>query len=222
MGNDGSDKAISMGDVRLETSNGTMLILKNVKHILDIRMNLISTGKLDDEGFCNTFRDSQWKLTRVDDDSTVELWHNKLDHMNEKGLMILAKKNLFSDMKKGSLKRCAHCLAGKQTRVAFKTHRHTRKPSMLDLVYSDKKLVKSRDVMSMEDHTIQNIKKTDVIEFQYRDNAIDFDPVPLTHLPTHVEDEAHDDQPDIGDVETPTQVEMDDDVHEQSPVAEAH
>ena len=76
--------------------------------------------------------------------------------------------------------------------------------------------------MSMEDHTIQNIKKTDVIEFQYRDNAIDFDPVPLTYLPTHVEDEAHDDQPDIGDVETPTQVEMDDDVHEQSPVAEAH
>ncbi|RVX06237.1 Retrovirus-related Pol polyprotein from transposon TNT 1-94 [Vitis vinifera] len=137
MGNDGSTKAISMGDVRLETSNGTMLILKNVKHILDIRMNLISTGKLDDEGFCNTFRDSQWKLTRVDDDSTVELWHNKLDHMSEKGLMILAKKNLFSDMKKGSLKRCAHCLAGKQTRVAFKTHRHTRKSGMLDLVYSD-------------------------------------------------------------------------------------
>ena len=25
---------------------------------------LIFTGKLDNEGFCNTFRDSQWKLTR--------------------------------------------------------------------------------------------------------------------------------------------------------------
>ncbi|WKA03425.1 hypothetical protein VitviT2T_021533 [Vitis vinifera] len=73
----------------------------------------------------------------VDDDSTVELWHNRLDHMSEKGLMILAKKNLLSSMKKGFLKRCAHCLAGKQTRVAFKTHRHTRKPGMLDLVYYD-------------------------------------------------------------------------------------
>ena len=141
MGNDGSAKAIGMGDVHLETSNGTMLILKNVKHIPDIRMNLISTGKLDDEGFCNTFRDSKWKLTRgsmvvakgkkcsslylmqtrvidfsinaVDDDSTVELWHNRLSHMSEKGLMILAKKNLLCGMKKGSLKRCAHCLAGK-------------------------------------------------------------------------------------------------------------
>ena len=165
MGNDGSAKAIGMGDVRLETSNGTMLTLKNVKHIPDIRMNLISTGKLDDEGFCNTFRDSQWKLTRgsmviekgkkssslylmqarviessinaVDDDSTVELWHNRLGHMSEKGLMILVKKNLLSGMKKGSLKKCAHCLSGKQTRVAFKTLRHTRKPGMLDLVYFD-------------------------------------------------------------------------------------
>ena len=165
IGNDGSAKAIGMEDVCLETSNGTMLILKNVKHIPDIRMNLISTRKLDDEGLSNTFRDSQWKLTRdfmvvakgkkrsslylmqarvidssinaVDDDSIVELWHNKLGHMSEKGLMILAKKNLLSGMKKGSLKMCAHCLVRKQTRVAFKTHCHTRKPGMLDLVYSD-------------------------------------------------------------------------------------
>ena len=57
--------------------------------------------------------------------------------MSEKGLMILAKKNLLSSMKKGSLKRCAHCLVGKQTRVALKTHRYTRKPSILDLVYYD-------------------------------------------------------------------------------------
>ena len=58
MDNDGSVKAIGMGYVRLETSNGTMLILKNVKHIPNICMNLISTSKLDDEGFCNTFHDS--------------------------------------------------------------------------------------------------------------------------------------------------------------------
>ena len=149
----------------METNNGTVLFLKNVKHIQDIRMNLISMGKLDDEWFCNTFHDSQWKLTRgsmvvargkkcsslyliqarvidssinaVDDDITIELWHNRLGHMSAKGLMILAEKNLLTGMKKGFLKRCAHCLSGKQTGVAFKTHRHTRKPGMLDLVYSD-------------------------------------------------------------------------------------
>ena len=53
-------------------------------------------------------------INAVDHDSTVELWHNKLDHMSEKGLMILAKKNLLYGMKKGSLKRCTHCLARKQ------------------------------------------------------------------------------------------------------------
>ena len=123
MGNDGSAKAIGMRDVRLETSNGTMLILKNVKHIPNICMNLISTSKLDDEGFCNIFRDSQWKLTRgymvvakgkkrsslylmqarvidssinvVDDDSTVELWHNRLGHMSQKGLMFWLKRIFF-------------------------------------------------------------------------------------------------------------------------------
>ncbi|WKA08799.1 hypothetical protein VitviT2T_026489 [Vitis vinifera] len=324
MGNDGSAKAIGMGDVRLETSNGTMLTLKNVKHIPDIRINLISTGKLDDEGFCNTFRDSQWKLTRgsmviakvnkssslyfmqarvidssinaVDDDSTFELWHNRLGHMSEKGLMILAKKNLLSGMKKGSLKRCAHCLAGKQTRVAFKTLHHTRKPEfdVPDRIWSNneisydhlrvfgckafvhipkderskldaktrpcvfigygqdelgyrfydpvqKKLVRSRDVVFMEDHTIQDIEKTNPMESQHSGDLIDLDPAPLTNLPTQVEDEAHDDQHDMGDVETPTQVEdeahddqhdmgdvetptqveVDDDVHEQSPAAEA-
>ena len=64
MGNNGVAKAVGMGDVCLETNNGTMLLLKNVKHIPDIRLNLISAGKLDDEGFCNTFSDGHWKLTK--------------------------------------------------------------------------------------------------------------------------------------------------------------
>ncbi|KAL6314361.1 hypothetical protein AAG906_021191 [Vitis piasezkii] len=341
----------------------------------------------------------------------------QLGHMSEKGLMILAKKNLLSGMKKGSLKRCAHCLAGKQTRVAFKTLRHTRKPDdhsrkiwvytlktkdqvldvfkqfhalverqsgeklkcirtdnggeysgpfdeycrqhgirhqktppktpqlnglvermnrtlvervrcllsqsqlprsfwgealntvvhvlnltpcvplefdVPDRIWSNneisydhlrvfgckafvhipkderskldaktrpcvfigygqdelgyrfydpvqKKLVRSRDVVFMEDHTIQDIEKTNPMESQHSSDLIDLDPVPLANLPTQVEDEAHDDQHDMGDVETPTQVEdeahddqhdmgdveipiqveVDDDVHEQSPAAEA-
>ena len=77
-----------------------------------------------------------------------------------------------------------------------------------------KKLVRIRDAMFMEDRTIQDFEKTNATEFQYSDNLIDLDPLPLTHLPTQVEDEAHNDQHDIGDVEIPTHVGMDDDVHE--------
>ncbi|CAA0805812.1 Uncharacterized mitochondrial protein AtMg00300 [Striga hermonthica] len=126
MENDGIAKAVGMGDVHLETENGNTLVLRGVKHVPNIRMNLISTGKLDDEGFCNTFRDRKWKLTKgslivargqkysslyvmnvkivdpminaVDDERTVELWHNRLSHMSEKGLIVLAKKNLLPDL----------------------------------------------------------------------------------------------------------------------------
>ncbi|CAA0823428.1 Uncharacterized mitochondrial protein AtMg00300 [Striga hermonthica] len=132
MGNDGIAKAVGMGDVHLETENGNILVLRGVKHVPNIRMNLISTGKLDDEGFCNTFRDGKWKLPKgslivargqkysslyvmnvkivdpminaVDDERTVELWHNRLSHMSEKGLTVLAKKNLLPGVKTGFLK----------------------------------------------------------------------------------------------------------------------
>ncbi|KAL6315857.1 hypothetical protein AAG906_012193 [Vitis piasezkii] len=113
--------------------------------------------------------------------------------MSEKGLMILAKKNLFSSMKKGSLKMCAHCLAGKQTRVAFKTHRHTRKPGMLDLVQhgiqdqkTPPKTPQLNGLAERMNRTLveRDIEKTDAIELQYSDNLIDLDLVPLTHLLT--------------------------------------
>ena len=57
--------------------------------------------------------------------------------MSEKGLTVLAKKNLLSGMNSSSLKKCAHYLAGKQTRVTFKISPPSRKPCMLNLVYSD-------------------------------------------------------------------------------------
>lgn len=44
---------VGIGDVYLEINNDTKLILKNVKHVPDIHLNLISISKLDDEGFCS-------------------------------------------------------------------------------------------------------------------------------------------------------------------------
>ncbi|KAK0597296.1 hypothetical protein LWI29_023800 [Acer saccharum] len=160
MGNNAVAKVVGMGDVCLETNNGMMLLLKNVKHIPYIRLNLISTSKLDDEGFCNTFSDGHWKLTKgsmivargkkcsslyfmqakvfdciiniVANKNTTELWHRRLGHV-----MVLAKKNLLSGMKSAPLKKCAHCLVGKQNKVALKTSSPSRKLGILDLVYSD-------------------------------------------------------------------------------------
>jgi len=35
------------------TENGRMLVLKEVRHVLEMHLNLISTGKLDEAGMTN-------------------------------------------------------------------------------------------------------------------------------------------------------------------------
>ena len=66
MGNDGSSKIMSMGIliVHLETSTGCKLVLRNVGHVPEIRLNLLSAGVLDDEGFNNLLGERKWKLLK--------------------------------------------------------------------------------------------------------------------------------------------------------------
>ncbi|KAG8471369.1 hypothetical protein CXB51_036995 [Gossypium anomalum] len=70
-------------------------------------------------------------------DNSTELWHKRLSHMSEKGLNCLAKKNQLSGLKNATLKNCAHCLAGKQRRVSFRSCPPHRKSELLELVHSD-------------------------------------------------------------------------------------
>jgi len=165
MGDDGQVKVTGTGTVCLETSNGAILVLKDVKHAPDIRLNLISTGKLDDDGFYCFFGDGHWKITKgslvvargnkhsnlyslqssVSDDSVnvvekecaSELWHKRLGHMSVKGIDYLAKKSKLSRVKEAKLDKCVHCLAGKQRRVSFMSHPPTRKSGPLELIHSD-------------------------------------------------------------------------------------
>ena len=66
-----------------------------------------------------------------------DLWHKRLSHISEKGLNILAKKDVLSGLKVGELDTCDHCLAGKQRRVSFKYHPPSRTTKLLELVHSD-------------------------------------------------------------------------------------
>ena len=59
IGNSGVYKIMGIGDVCLETSIGNKLVLKDVRHVPYICLNLISTGRLDDEGFINSFGESK-------------------------------------------------------------------------------------------------------------------------------------------------------------------
>ncbi|KAJ4721959.1 Retrovirus-related Pol polyprotein from transposon TNT 1-94 [Melia azedarach] len=163
--NEGVTRCAGIGDICLKTGNGSRLILRRVKHVPDIRLNLLSVSKLCDDGYDNNFSGDNWKLTKgvmviasgkkysnlyltrveiiedvvhaAESGDETELWHKRLCHMSEKGLTELAKKSVLPGVKKVHLKKCTHCLAGKQNRVSFKSHTPTRRPEVLDLIHSD-------------------------------------------------------------------------------------
>ena len=165
MGNNDRAKIVSKGDVHLETTNGTKLILKSVRHVESLRLNIISVGKLDDEGYSSKFGGGQYKLTKgsmiiargkkvshlyyihtklssvfvnaLENEDQGVLWHKRLGHMSEKGMTLLFKKNVLSKMKSVHLKNCVDCLAGKQHRISFKSQPPSKKPKKLELIHSD-------------------------------------------------------------------------------------
>jgi hypothetical protein len=62
MGNEDECKIVGIGNVCLLTSNSCRLKLKDVCHVPDVRLNLISVGRLDDEGYSGGFQNGTWKF----------------------------------------------------------------------------------------------------------------------------------------------------------------
>ena len=119
MGNDGACKIVGIGNVYLLTSTSCRLMLEDVCHFPDVRLNLISARWLDDEGYSGSFHNGTWKFNKgnlivargqkqntmyvmherlcrdegnVVADSDGELWHKRLGHMSERGMHILSKR----------------------------------------------------------------------------------------------------------------------------------
>ena len=64
MGNNGVSHISVIDDVVIHTSEGSEWILREVRYVLDLKLNLISAGKLDEEGYNSQFGEGQWKLCR--------------------------------------------------------------------------------------------------------------------------------------------------------------
>lgn len=60
----GVSKICGIGDIHLETNIGCSFLLKDVRHVPDLRLSLISAEKLDDECYLNQFGSGRWKLTK--------------------------------------------------------------------------------------------------------------------------------------------------------------
>jgi len=51
LGNNNFCNIEGVGDILIKMEDGYSLLLKHVRHVPELGMNLISIGKLDDEGF---------------------------------------------------------------------------------------------------------------------------------------------------------------------------
>lgn len=67
MGNKGTSEMIGSGRICIETSMEVNLILKEVRHVPDLCMNILSTGVLDNEGYTSVF-------TKRDESLQKHLW----------------------------------------------------------------------------------------------------------------------------------------------------
>ena len=64
MGNDSYADIVGIGDICVRANTGYTLILKDVRHVPEIRLNLISTHVLDKEGYGNYFCGEKWRLSK--------------------------------------------------------------------------------------------------------------------------------------------------------------
>ncbi|RVW77419.1 Retrovirus-related Pol polyprotein from transposon TNT 1-94 [Vitis vinifera] len=154
---------VGLGDVRISLPNGSVWLLEKVRHIPDLRRNLISIGQLDDEGHAILFVGGTWKVTKgarvlacgkktgtlymtscprdtiaVADTSTdTSLWHRRLGHMSEKGMKMLLSKGKLPELKSIDFDMCESCILGKQKKASFLKTGRTPKAEKLELVHTD-------------------------------------------------------------------------------------
>nr|CAN81228.1 hypothetical protein VITISV_038889 [Vitis vinifera] len=154
---------VGLGDVRISLPNGSVWLLEKVRHIPDLRRNLISVGQLDDEGHAILFVGGTWKVTKgvrvlargkktatlymtscprdtiaVADASTdTSLWHRRLGHMSEKGMKMSLSKEKLPELKSIDFDMCESCILGKQKNVSFLKTSRTPKAKKLELVHTD-------------------------------------------------------------------------------------
>jgi hypothetical protein len=155
MGNDISCKVVVIGSIQIKMFDGYVKILTDVRHVPDLRKNLISLGILDTRGYKSIVQGGVMKVykgtllvmkvkkvgnlfllegrTELDHATTISenesdsihLWHQRLGHMSERGLKVLFDRKLLPILKSLKLYFCKHCIFGNYNRQRFKTGRHT-------------------------------------------------------------------------------------------------
>ncbi|KAJ9552349.1 hypothetical protein OSB04_016394 [Centaurea solstitialis] len=143
MGNDMSCDVVGIGSVSIKMHDGVVRTLTDVRHVPEMKKNLISLGLLDKNGIKYSGGGSTIVWSAAPAHSSIEnesdftrLWHMRLGHVSEKGMIILGKKGILGSHKVADLAFCVHCIFGKQRRASFPKAVHTTK-STLDYLHAD-------------------------------------------------------------------------------------
>ena len=124
---------------------------------------MISVGQLDDCGHSIHFGSGEWKVIKgamviardnkrstlymttgpsnvvaiVEDNINAGQWHNRLDHISQKGMRELLSKGKLLGLKTVNFDMCESCVMGKQKKLSFLTGGKKLRATKLELVHTD-------------------------------------------------------------------------------------
>ena len=143
LGNNKSCKIAGIGSVRFKLHDESIRLLTEIRYVPDLKRNLISLGEVDRKGYVfqgeksilRVMKGSKEVLRGVKKQGlyTIEaedvsgstnvasmklmsktgLWHMRLGHVSERGLVELGKQNLLGGDKVEKLEFCESCVFGK-------------------------------------------------------------------------------------------------------------
>ncbi|KAG8498352.1 hypothetical protein CXB51_007022 [Gossypium anomalum] len=115
MGNNASCKIASVGTIKVKMFDGVVKTLSDGSTVT---------------------RDAAVASSSLSDDDITKLWHMRLGHMSENGMVELSKRGLLDGQGICKLNFCEHCVFGKQKRVQFTRGIHNTKGT-LEYIHSD-------------------------------------------------------------------------------------
>ncbi|KAK8936753.1 hypothetical protein KSP39_PZI011993 [Platanthera zijinensis] len=166
MGNNSECRTKGIGTIRIRMFDGAIRTLADVRYVPDLRKSLISLGTLEAVGYSYTGEggfirvkrgalvvmkgertDTLYRLigttiagdaavAAMSDEDTSALWHARLGHMSERGLVELHRRGLLKGVKTCRLDFCETCVLGKQHKVKFMTSSR-RSKDVLEYIHSD-------------------------------------------------------------------------------------
>ncbi|KAF2294481.1 hypothetical protein GH714_011777 [Hevea brasiliensis] len=195
MGNDNLSKVVGKGDACLMIENGMRLVLRDVRHIPNMRLNLIFVDRFDNEGFCNTFKNGKWKLTKGSlveargiKQSRLYMMQAKLSSdVYEAPEKVWSRKNVsYGHLWVFGFKAFVHVPKDERSKLDVKTRQcafigygqHQFGNRFYDSI--QKKLVRSCDARFVENQFIKDIDKVQKAIFEPNGDSTNVELIPLT------------------------------------------